>query len=98
MAHFVVLGKWTSQGVAAYKDTVARSDAVDKMMKSNGGRVVDIYWTLGKYDFVAVMEAPDDATMTAILLRIGAQGNVSTATMRAFDKSEMKAVIAKASA
>lgn len=96
MAHFVVLGRWTAQGVANYKNTLDRAEAADRLAKSMGGRLVDIYWTLGKYDFVAIFEAPDDETMTAVLLKSGAQGNISTATMRAFDRQAMATVLAKA--
>jgi uncharacterized protein with GYD domain len=43
-----------------------------------------------------VVEAPDDETLTAAVLSLGAQGNVRTTTMRAFSADEMRAVIQKA--
>lgn len=96
MAHFVVLGKWTAQGAASYKDSVKRADAAAELMAKMGGRMVDIYWTLGKYDFVVIAEMPDDESATVVMLKSGAQGNISTATMRAFNRDEMAAIIAKA--
>ena len=96
MAHFVMLGRWTTQGVKAYSETVDRSEKAAAMLADMGGRLVGIWWTLGKQDFVVVLEAPDDATAMAFLLKLGAQGNVETTTMRAFDATEMKQVIAKA--
>jgi uncharacterized protein with GYD domain len=61
-----------------------------------GGRVVGTYWTLGSYDFVSIVEAPDDATVTAGLLVLGAVGNARTVTTRAFDTSEMEKIVATA--
>jgi uncharacterized protein with GYD domain len=96
MAHFVVLGQLTAQGIGTYKDSTNRANAASQAAASMGGRLVDIYWTMGKYDFVAIFEMPDDETMTALLYRLGSQGNVSTATMRAFNRAEMETVLAKA--
>jgi uncharacterized protein with GYD domain len=96
MAHFVMLGRWTAQGVKDYASTVDRSEKADALLASMGGRLVGIWWTLGKQDFVAVIEAPDDATAMAFLLKLGVQGNVETTTMRAFDAAEMRQVLAKA--
>lgn len=62
------------------------------------GRLADIYWTVGPYDLVAVVEAPDDETAAAALLRLGAVGNIRSTTMRAFGRDEVEGIIAKASA
>jgi uncharacterized protein with GYD domain len=51
---------------------------------------------LGTYDIVVVMEAPDDETATAYALALGSLGNVRTQTLRAFDRDEIRGVIAKA--
>jgi uncharacterized protein with GYD domain len=60
-----------------------------------GGRFKDVYWTLGGYDIVVVMEAPDDETVTAFALALGSLGNVRTQTLRAFDRDEITAVVGK---
>ncbi len=95
MAQFVVLGNLTAQGIADFKNTLNRAKAASQGAEALGGRLVDIYWTMGKYDFVAIFEMPDDDTMAALLYRLGAQGNVSTTTMRAFDRSGMEGILAK---
>jgi uncharacterized protein with GYD domain len=95
MATYVSLIDWTQQGVASFKDTVDRYEAAAEQMEQLGVRFVDVYWTLGEHDIVAVVEAPDDETATAALLVTGAQGNVRTKTMRAFSRDEMRAVIDK---
>jgi uncharacterized protein with GYD domain len=96
VAHFVMLGRWTAEGVKLHRETVDRSEKAAAMLESMGGRLVGIWWTLGKQDFVAVIEAPDDATAMTFLLKLGAQGNVETTTMRAFDAIEMREILAKA--
>lgn len=95
MPRYVSLINWTQQGIADFKQTVERSEAVRQLVDQLGARLVDIYWTVGEYDIVAVVEAPDDETGTAALLTIGAQGNVRTKTMRAFTADEMRGVIEK---
>lgn len=64
--------------------------------KGSGAKVLNIYWTVGPYDLVAVVEAPDDETATAVLLQVGGLGNVRTTTLRAFGREEMDRIITKA--
>jgi len=93
---YVSLIDWTQQGVANFKGTVDRFEAAQQQFEQLGVRFVDVYWTLGEHDIVAVLEAPDDETATAALLATGSQGNIRTKTMRAFSRDEMRAVIGKA--
>jgi uncharacterized protein with GYD domain len=97
MPRFVSLIDWTQQGAANFQETVDRYEAAEQQFEQLGVRFVDVYWTLGEHDIVAVVEAPDDETATASLLAIGAQGNIRTKTMRAFTRDEMRAVIDKVS-
>jgi uncharacterized protein with GYD domain len=96
MARYVVLGNWTDQGVRDFAATVDRADRARELTKTMGGGGLDIYWTLGPHDFVAVADLPDDETAEAFLLRLGAQGNVKTTTMRAFAPDEMRKIISTA--
>jgi uncharacterized protein with GYD domain len=96
MPIYISLVSFTPQGVAGYKDTVDRAEAADQLAAGMGGSIKSIHWTLGPYDIVVVSEAPDDETATAFALRLAAQGNVRTTTMRAFSGDEMRGVIAKA--
>jgi uncharacterized protein with GYD domain len=95
MPTYVNLLNWTDQGIKNFRDTVARADVVEEQMGQLGVTLREILWTQGLYDIVAISEAPDDETGTAFLLGLGAQGNVRSTTMRAFDREEMKKVIAK---
>jgi uncharacterized protein with GYD domain len=96
MATYVVLFNWTEQGIKGYADSPKRVDAANKVWGDLGVQVKDIYWTIGPHDLVGIMEAPDDETLAAAMLRLGAVGNVRTTTMRAFGRNEAEAVIAKA--
>ena len=95
MATFIALSNFTDQGIRSVKDTVKRADAVKEAAQKAGVTMKDIMWTLGSYDMVVTFEAPDDASMTAFALAVGAAGNVRTQTMRAFSRSEMSAILAR---
>ena len=97
MPRYVTLINWTEQGIAGFKESVDRYEATQKQFEQLGVRLVDVYWTLGEHDIVAVVEAPDDESATAALLMLGSTGNVRTKTMRAFSREEMRGVIDKAS-
>ena len=62
MAKYVVLVNWTEKGVSTAKDTTDRAGKVGDLVKSVGGNMDLILWTLGRYDIVAVCDAPDDET------------------------------------
>jgi uncharacterized protein with GYD domain len=96
MAMFVTLVKWTDQGIKGYKDSVARADAFTALVEKSGGRVLGNYWMLGEYDLVTITEAPDAETATAVLLQVGALGNVRTTTMHAFDRAAFQEIVEKA--
>jgi uncharacterized protein with GYD domain len=65
------------------------------MAKKCGASVKEVFWTLGEYDIVAVVEAPDDISVTALGLSSGALGNVRTQTLRAFTQEDMKSILGK---
>ncbi|TDC62470.1 GYD domain-containing protein [Streptomyces hainanensis] len=96
MPTYVALLNWTDQGVRNYADTAERAEAFGAAVRRLGAELLSIYWTVGPYDLVAVIEAPDDATAGAALLRLGGVGNVRSTTLRAFDREEMERVIAQA--
>ncbi len=95
MPTYVSLINWTEQGIHNFRDTAKRADAFAELLEKHGGKVRDIYWTLGEYDIVAVTEAPDDETITAVSLQLGSAGNVRTETLRAFSRNEIQKIIDK---
>jgi uncharacterized protein with GYD domain len=93
MPTYVVLMNWTDQGVKADKETVHRRDQADALAQKHGARIEQVYWTMGHHDVVAIVEAPDDESVTAMMLELATAGNLRTATLRAFDHDQMQAII-----
>lgn len=97
MATFVVLSNYTDQGIRSVKETVGRAEMFKEMARKAGCTVKELYWTLGSTDVVAICEAPDDETATALSLSLASRGNIRSSTMRAFSMSEMSKIVGKLS-
>jgi uncharacterized protein with GYD domain len=95
MATYIVLGNYTEQGIRNIADAPKRTEAVKAMAQKFGATMKETYWTLGAYDLVAIVDAPDDAAVTALGLSIGKLGNVRTQTMRAFSSAEIPGILGK---
>ena len=95
MATYILLSKFTDQGIRSVKETTKRAEAFKESAKKLGATVKEIYWTLGKYDIIATLEAPDAATVTSIGLGLAAGGNVRTETLAAFSANEMSQILSK---
>lgn len=97
MATIIVLITETQEGERNIHNTVARADRFREEAAEFGVTVKDLYWTLGGFDGVLVLDAPDEETAAALLFRLKTEGNVRTQTLRAFDGNEMEAILSKAS-
>jgi uncharacterized protein with GYD domain len=97
MPTYLVMMNWTDQGVKSAADTVDRYEAAKSDLAQRGVNIKDIYWTAGPCDLVTIVEAVDDETASAGLVRLASQGNLRTTTMRAFTADEMRSVIEKSS-
>lgn|SRR5690348_17043405 len=95
MPAFIILTNFTDQGVRSVKDTVKRAEKFKELAKQSGATVKELYWTLGQYDVVSVVEAPDLTSITALGLSLGMAGNVRTQTLPAFSAEDMAKVLAK---
>ena len=93
MVTYITLIHFTQQGIENVKDTVKRADAVKKSAKKYGVNMSQIYWTLGQYDLVTIIEAKDEKAAAAFGLAVGSSGSVRMETLRAFNKSEMSAIL-----
>jgi uncharacterized protein with GYD domain len=93
MPTYITLMNWTDQGVKTAKDTVQRRDQADALADKHGASIEQVYWTVGPYDLVTIVEAPDDESATAMLLELGTAGNLRTTTLRAYDREEMSSII-----
>jgi uncharacterized protein with GYD domain len=95
MATYVVLAQFTDQGIRSIKNSPQRAGQAAEMAKGFGCEMKEIYWTLGNYDIVTIIDAPDDESLAAFGVALGSLGNVRTQTLRAFTKSEFSPIIAR---
>jgi uncharacterized protein with GYD domain len=96
MATYVLLLKFTDQGIRKIKETRKRAEAFRAVADKAGAKVKEVYWTLGQYDGLLILEAPDETTAAALGLSLGSLGNVRPETLRAFSSDEIGAVLKKA--
>jgi uncharacterized protein with GYD domain len=94
MPLFVVLGKWTDQGIRNIKDASERGKKAKSMLEKAGGNM-HTYYTLGEYDFVGIVEVPTDEDIMKILLCLGSMGNIRTKTMKAWKESEFNKALSE---
>ncbi len=95
MVRYIVLLDQTQQGIAKISDTISRADAFSKAAQKAGVSIKSQYWTSGGHDGVLVLEGPDEQVVSALLLKLASDGNVRTRTLRAFDRTEMEAILSK---
>ena len=94
MAIFITTLHFTEQGIETVRDTCDRAATFKAAAEKMGVKVAGQYWTLGAFDGVLVLEAPNEETATAALLHLGSLGNMRTQTARAYDPAEMQKVLA----
>jgi uncharacterized protein with GYD domain len=95
MPTYVALMNWTDQGIKSVTESVQRRDQADALAQKHGATIEQVYWTMGPYDLVCVLQAPDDENATAMVLELGSAGNLRTLTLRAYDREEMSDVIGR---
>ena len=88
MPKYVVLSTLTDHGLKTLKENPARMLEVNTEISRMGARVLEQWAVLGQYDFVNVIEAPDNATMTRVSVEIGSRGSVRLMTLPAVDAAE----------
>ncbi len=94
MPHYVTLVRWTDKGVQEIMDAPQTLAGVIKMVESAGGKI-QIYSTMGEYDFVVVAEAPNDDVAMQAALQLESAGNARTTTMKAWTLDEAAKIIAR---
>jgi uncharacterized protein with GYD domain len=93
VATYIVLLNYTQQGIENIKGGPARLDAGKSDFQRMGAEIREFYLVMGRYDAVAVVEAPDDETVAKLAMSIGASGNVRTETLRAFTENEFRSIV-----
>ncbi len=93
MATYIMLFRFTEEGIQNIKDSPDRVEAARQVFASMGGQVTAFYATMGQYDTVFIAEAPDDETATRAALAISSGGYVRTETLRAFTEDEFRQLV-----
>jgi uncharacterized protein with GYD domain len=92
--HYIMLIRFTDQGIRNIKDTTRRADAARSEAERIGGKFT-VYWTFGKYDGVGILEAPNDEAAMEFGIKVGSLGNIRTTTLKAFTEEEIARVVGK---
>ena len=95
MATYVMLAHFTERGIMNVKNTAQRAEEFKLMAIRHGAAVRETFWTLGQYDVVIIVQAPDEMTITALGLSLATLGFVRTQTLRAFSEAEMQTILRK---
>jgi uncharacterized protein with GYD domain len=93
MHTYIWLVNWTDQGIRNLKETTKRAKSFKEMAEKKGVKVKEILWTMGRYDLVLVIDAPNDETISSLTLALGMSGNVKTETLKSFSVQEMDQIL-----
>ena len=93
MSHYILLVKWTEQGISKINESGDRYNSFKTSLEKAGGKLIGGYYTFGEYDVVIIIEAPNDETVMSLMLKAGSAGNVRTKTLKAFTANEGMKII-----
>jgi len=95
MFTYVGLVSFTDKGLQGVKDTTKRAAAAKEAGKKLGVNMREIFWTMGEYDLVCILEAEDEQALAAFNLALAMQGNVRSQSLRAYTAGEMDKILSK---
>ena len=88
MPMYILLSRLTDEGAATIKEKPGRIKEVNQEIETFGARVLHQYATLGPYDFVSIVEAPDATAIAQISIELGSRGSVKIQTLQAIPIDE----------
>ena len=94
MPHYIALGNWTEEGIRSVREAPKRVENVRRMAQKLGGSF-QLYFTMGEYDTVSIVEMPNDEAYNKFALWLGSQGNVRTRTLKAWTPDEAMKMLAE---
>jgi uncharacterized protein with GYD domain len=89
MPTYVMLTNLTAEGVRTLKNNPGRVAEVNQEVEQIGAKVLTQYATLGQYDFVTIVEAPDEKTMAKVSVELGSRGTMSSQTLTAIPSDQL---------
>jgi uncharacterized protein with GYD domain len=84
-----MLTNLTADGIRTLKNNPGRVAEVNQEVEQIGAKVVAQYATLGQYDFITVVEAPDEKTMAKVSVELGSRGTMTSQTLAAMPAEEL---------
>jgi len=93
--HYILMLKYTDQGVKDIKNTAQRIQSITKALEAMGGKVNALFACMGEYDLIGFGEAPNDDVAMSLAMLIGAQGTARTTTIKAFPVDQLAGIIKK---
>ncbi|MCX8102953.1 MAG: GYD domain-containing protein [Candidatus Bipolaricaulota bacterium] len=88
MPTYILLSSLTDEGAQAIKKRPGRIKEVNREIEQMGCKILSQYAVLGPYDFVTILEAPDNETVLKVSLELGARGSVKIQTLAAIPIEE----------
>jgi uncharacterized protein with GYD domain len=95
MGTYITLLDYTEIGARTIEESPDRADAFIRAAREAGVEVREVYWTFGGHDGVLILEAPDDKSVSTLLLTLSRAGMVRTHTLRAYGRAEMKEILCR---
>jgi len=89
MPTYVMLTSLTDEGRKTVKANPKRLKEVNQEVEAMGVKIITQYALLGPYDFINILEAPDNKTVTKVALELGSRGTLQTMTMAAMPVEEL---------
>ncbi len=93
MSTYFILANWTEQGIKDIKASPKRLRAAKRLAKDCGVKFRSYHMTLGQYDGIAIVEAPNDEAVAKFVLTLGSAGNIRTTTLKGFTEQEYREII-----
>ncbi len=94
MPTYITLINFSQRGIEEIKDSPNRLQAAKEAVRAAGGDFKEFYLTMGRFDGIAVIEAPNDEAHARTMLTLGARGRIRTESLRAFTEDEFKSIVA----
>jgi len=95
MPLYFILGKYTKEGITKIKDAPDRYEKAKKAAQAVGGEIKSLHYTLGRYDFISLIEAPNNEAMMQLLFMLGRGGVISTETLVAIPAEKGAEILKK---
>jgi len=93
MSFYIILWNYTNEGIKNVKESPKRADAFKSKLENAGAKLIETYYTFGKYDGVSIVEAPTDEALMSCLLSVESQGKARSITLKAFSYDEATKII-----